>query len=95
MSTFTVTPSSLQALSGTLADVYGELEVIQEVAPQFGASLGGAQLGSALTDFCTEWSYGIDVLGKSLAGAVKNVYAAGELYAETEEGVCVAATPGS
>jgi hypothetical protein len=93
MAGFTVDPSSLQGLSGTLADVYGLMATIEKYSPDFSASLGGPALSSALTSFSQSWQYGLEQVGANVQGAVDNLQQAAERYAETEDNVCIAAAP--
>jgi hypothetical protein len=92
MADLKVDPQALQALSGTLADVYGKMMVIDKVTPDFGNQLGGAKLTSALTGFSTTWHYGMAEIGSNLQSAVTCIQNAAEGYAEAEDHICIATT---
>jgi hypothetical protein len=87
-----VDPQALQALSGTLADVYGKMIVIDKVTPDFGNNLGGAKLTSALSEFSSTWKYGMAEIGTNLKSAAACIQSAAEGYAEAEDHVCLATT---
>jgi hypothetical protein len=90
MAGLTVDPQALQDLSGTLADVYGRMMVIDKVTPDFGSNLGGAKLTSALSSFSSTWQYGMSQIGSNLEQAVGCIQSAAESYAEAEGHVCIA-----
>ncbi|HWE12539.1 MAG TPA: hypothetical protein VG365_03455 [Solirubrobacteraceae bacterium] len=87
MATFTVDPTSLQALAGTLGGLCGQMEAMPAVASGFEGLLGGRALEGEVEHFCSNWDYGIGLLQQHMQHVVQNLGKAAATYSSSEQHV--------
>jgi hypothetical protein len=87
VATFTVDPSSLAALSGTLNGLCGQMEAMHDVVSGFEGVLGGRALEGEIAHFCSNWHYGIGLLQEHMQHVVQNLSKAAATYSSSEQHV--------
>jgi hypothetical protein len=92
MSSFTVNPSSLDAMAAVLSGLGQQMTAMQKLPPSSAAALGGAQVERAVEDFCGRWQHGVSLLDESLEGLVSNLERAAANYHTSD--ACIAQSAG-
>lgn len=87
MSTFTVDPSSLEALAGTLGGICAEMDGMRTFVTGFQGRLGGRALEGEIENFCSQWHYGIGQLEQHMKNTVENLQKAAGTYAKSDADV--------
>jgi hypothetical protein len=85
MTTFTVDPATLSALSSTLSGIHSEMQSMHGVATGYEGLLGGSDLDGEVEHFCSHWGYGIGKLGDHMTKVVQRLDAAAAGYGRSEQ----------
>lgn len=85
MATFTVDPTTLQALSLTVSGIHSEMQGMHGVATGYEGLLGGSDLEGDVEGFCSHWNYGIGQLSQHMAKVVERLNFAADTYGKSEE----------
>jgi hypothetical protein len=91
MTTFSVDPATLQELSGTLSGIHSQVQSMHGVATGYEGLLGGIDLESQVTDFCSHWGYGIGQLCDHMVKVVGHLDYAAQGYGTSEQAIVKAA----
>jgi hypothetical protein len=94
MATFTVDPTTLGQLSGTLSGIHSGMQAMQGVAAGYDGLLGGSDLDGEVGHFCSHWGYGISQLADHMTKVVQRLDYAAAHYAESENHIQEAAAKG-
>jgi len=95
MATFTVDPTTLQELSGTLSGIHSEMQAMHGVATGYEGLLGGSDLEGEVESFCSHWGYGIGKLADHMTKVVEHLDAAAATYQKSETDIQSASKAGS
>ncbi len=95
MATFTVDPTTLQELSGTLSGIHSEMQAMHGVATGYEGLLGGSDLEGEVESFCSHWGYGIGKLADHMTKVVEHLDAAAATYQKSETEIQTACKRGS
>lgn len=87
MTTFTVDPATLHALSSTLSGIHSEMQGMQGVANGYEGLLGGSDLEGEVEHFCGHWGYGIGQLADHMGKVVALLDAAARAYGKSEQDI--------
>jgi uncharacterized protein YukE len=93
VSSFVVSPDSLRDLASRLETIQTDLASTGAVIGGYAGQLGAPQIDSALDDFFSNWSDGMDEIKGHLDGAVTRLRAAADAYQGTDDDIATAATP--
>lgn len=94
MSTFTVDPATLEALSGKLSSIHSEMETMSSLVSVPGGMLGGSDIEGTLSDACNHWHYGTQKLADHMKGVIQRLNAAAQTYSKSEDAVQAACGKG-
>jgi hypothetical protein len=105
MSSFVVTPQSLEALQHAVLGLAAELDngasattpyagsMIRDPSAKLGYDISGGQLNGAesfgLQTFLNNWQNSLGEIGQNIANVAKALGAAAERYAEVDDHVCL------
>lgn len=87
MTTFTVDPATLQALSGTLNAIHSDMATMSALVSIPQGLLGGSDIEGTLSDACNHWHYGTTKLADHMKGVVQRLDAAAQTYSRSEDAV--------
>ena len=87
MTTFTVDPATLEALSGKLSSIHTEMEGMSTLVSVPAGVLGGSDIEGTLSGACNHWSYGTKKLADHMNGVVQRLNAAAQTYSQSEDAV--------
>jgi hypothetical protein len=91
MATFTVDPTTLQELSGTLSGIHAQMQAMHGVATGYQGLLGGSDLEGEVEGFCSRWGYGISQLSSDMGQVVQRLNDASVTYSRSEQDIQKAA----
>jgi hypothetical protein len=84
MATFSVDPSSLQSLSGTLSRIHAEMASMHGTVSGYEGRLGGGDLEGEIEHFCSHWAYGLQLLTDHMTKVVQRLDDAAAAYDSSE-----------
>jgi uncharacterized protein YukE len=87
MTTFTVNPATLEALSGKLSAIHSSMDGMSSLVSIPRGLLGGSDIEGTLNDACNHWHYGTKKLADHMKGVVQRLDAAAQTYNESEDAV--------
>jgi hypothetical protein len=87
VSTFTVDPATLEALSGKLSAIHNEMDGMNGIVSVAQGLLGGSDIEGTLGDACNRWHYGTKKLADHMKSVVQRLDAAAQTYSESEDAV--------
>jgi hypothetical protein len=87
MTTFTVDPASLSGLSSALSQIHAQMQSMQGVASGYEGLLGGSDLESEVSHFCSTWHHGISQLSEHMGEVVQRLDYAAAGYGRSETSI--------
>jgi len=90
MTTFTVDPSTLDALEATISGLYDELSGMHCIAPSFSGMLGGSDLEGEVSHFLSAWHSGVSQIEGDMQKVVQALGQAAQRYGQTETSISAA-----
>jgi|HubBroStandDraft_1064217.scaffolds.fasta_scaffold328856_2 hypothetical protein len=89
MSTFSVDPTTLSTLQGTISGLYTELSQMHNIAPSYDGLIGGSSLEGEVGHFLSAWHSGVALIEGDMEKVVQRLGEAAGSYAQSEG--CIAA----
>jgi hypothetical protein len=87
MTTFTVDPATLEALSTKLSSIHNAMDGMSSLVSIPQGLLGGSDIEGTLGDACNHWHYGTKKLADHMKGVVQRLDAAAQTYSKSEDAV--------
>lgn len=84
MATFNVDTATLEALGGTLAGIYSEMQGMHGVVNGYEGLLGGSDLEGEVAHFCSHWDYGIKQMTDGMSKVLTRLEYAAATYGKSE-----------
>ena len=94
MTTFTVDPTTLEALQATIQGLYGELSGMDKIAPSLGGALGGSDLEGEVANFLNAWHTGVGLIQGDMLKVVQRLADAARAYGQSESFITAASCGG-
>jgi len=91
MGTFTVDPTTLSALQGTLSGLYSELSTMYKIASSYHGAIGGSSLEGEVGNFLGAWHSGVQLIEGDMGKVMQRLGEAASSY-ENSEACIVSAT---
>jgi hypothetical protein len=90
MSTFTVNPSTLEALQRTISSLHEELSRMHCMAPSYSGVLGGSDLEDEVGNFLDAWHTGVALIEEDMQKVVQRLGEAVQGYGQSESFITAA-----